>query len=130
MIEKPDVFGDVLEFTKAFAPDQILPSPGNPTDDIISLRLNLVNEECDELCDACSEYDLIGIADALADLQYVLNGMAIAFGIDLRRVHTEVHRANMTKTGGVRREDGKVLKPANWNAPDIERILETQEPLG
>ena len=40
--------------------------------------------------------DLIGIADALADIVYVVYGTALTYGIDLDSVLREVHRSNMS----------------------------------
>ena len=93
-----------------------------------ALRLNLMNEEFEELWQAVRDGNLIEIADACADLCYVVIGTAIEYGIPLDVVWAEVHRSNMAKadpaTGKVRfREDGKVLKPEGWKPPDIAAIL-------
>lgn len=92
------------------------------------LRLSLIAEELAELCDALgfgeeNEISEVGVCDALADLAYVVIGSAVTWGIDLEPIFDEVHRSNMTKTGGSRREDGKILKPATYIPPDIESIL-------
>lgn len=47
-------------------------------------------------------------------------------GIDLRPVWSEVHAANMRKTTGPVREDGKRLKPEGWQPPDIAGVLRAQ----
>jgi predicted HAD superfamily Cof-like phosphohydrolase len=44
-------------------------------------------------------------------------------GVDLQPFFEEVHRANMTKAGGPKREDGKQLKPVNWRPPDMAAVL-------
>lgn len=76
--------------------------------------------------------DIVEVADALGDLLYVCMGMALSFGIDLPAVLAEVHRSNMTKLGPdgkpTYREDGKVTKPAGWTPPDIEGVLNRQQP--
>jgi hypothetical protein len=91
------------------------------------MRVELIREELRELEDAVKERDLVGIADALADLDYVINGMALGCGINLPEVGREVHRSNMTKLGEdgkpIYREDGKILKGPNYEAPDIAKVL-------
>jgi predicted HAD superfamily Cof-like phosphohydrolase len=64
--------------------------------------------------------------DGLCDLLYVTFGTAVAWGIDIDPFFAEVQRANMTKLGGGKRADGKVLKPAGWTPPDHAPILARQ----
>ena len=59
------------------------------------LRLELIQEELDELAQAIDERDMVQIADALTDLLYVVYGAGHAFGIDLDECFAEVHRSNM-----------------------------------
>ena len=70
--------------------------------------------------------DLPEFADALADLDYVIEGSRLEFGINGAPVAAEVHRANMTKVGGHRRTDGKWVKPPNFTPPDIGAELRKQ----
>lgn len=69
------------------------------------------------------------LAKELVDLIYVSIGMLNNLEIPADEVWAAVHASNMAKvdtaTGKVvRREDGKILKPAGWQAPDIlSRIL-------
>ena len=76
--------------------------------------------------------EFIGVADALADLVYVLYGTALHYGIDLDAAVHEVHRSNMSKLGEggepIRRKDGKVLKGPNFTPPDLEAALLSTEP--
>jgi predicted HAD superfamily Cof-like phosphohydrolase len=64
--------------------------------------------------------------DALADLAYVMEGTAITMGVNMAPIAEEVQRANLSKVGGARREDGKALKPEGWKPPDIEGELRAQ----
>ena len=108
-----------------------LPVRDMPTADVgadqVALRLALIQEEVGELAEAASAGDLIGVADALADIVYVAYGTAHVYGIDLDAVLDEVHSSNMTKLGAdgrpIRRADGKVLKGPGYRPPDIAAVL-------
>ena len=71
--------------------------------------------------------DTVEAADALADLIYVIYGMALEMGIDLAKVLAEVQRSNMSKLGEdgkpIYREDGKVLKGPGYFRPDVAGVL-------
>ena len=74
--------------------------------------------------------DTVETADALADLIYVIYGMALETGIDLASVLAEVQRSNMSKLGAdgkpVYREDGKVLKGPGYFPPNVEAVLRSR----
>jgi predicted HAD superfamily Cof-like phosphohydrolase len=70
--------------------------------------------------------DMPELADGLADLDYVVEGARLEFGIDGAPIAAEVHRANMAKVGGTRRSDGKVEKPKGWQPPDVAGELKRQ----
>ena len=74
--------------------------------------------------------DTVETADALADLIYVIYGMALETGIDLAAVLAEVQRSNMSKLGAdgkpVHREDGKVLKGPDYFPPNVEAVLRSR----
>jgi predicted HAD superfamily Cof-like phosphohydrolase len=72
--------------------------------------------------------DIVEVADALCDIEYVNQGAAVAYGIKLQPVFDAVHDSNMKKfgPGGYRRDDGKWVKPADWQKPDIQKVLEEQ----
>lgn len=110
-------------------------APVNETPTLLSndeagLRWLLIYEENNELMEAMMNGDLVGIADALGDLLYVVNGAGVAYGIDLEPVFNEIHRSNMTKRnpdGSVSyRDDGKILKPEGYEPPQLLPILEAQ----
>ncbi len=97
-----------------------------------NLRADLIIEESDETCCAINLGvgaeeipQLVEIADGLADLIYVAIGTALEYGIDLDRIFSVVHAANMRKVGGPTRSDGKILKPPGWIGPEaeIEQII-------
>lgn len=61
------------------------------------LRIRLIREEFNELIYASLAQDMVGIADALADIMYVVLGTACSYGIDMEPIFNEVHRSNMSK---------------------------------
>lgn len=90
-------------------------------------RISLLYEEFQEYIAAENANDRVAVADALADIMYIICGTAIEYDIPLNEVFVEVHRSNMSKLtpdGKVlRREDGKILKPEGWTPPDIRKVL-------
>lgn len=127
---RSDWYADVLAWSRVFCPEQIGTVPKVPSDDVCLLRSRLVLEEYEEFEWAMDLDKIPEMADAIADLIYVLLGTAIAYGIDMRPVWAEVQRSNLSKAGGERRADGKVQKPAGFTPPDIAGILERQGPIG
>jgi hypothetical protein len=63
------------------------------------LRYNLIFEELDELNHAIDNKDIVEVADALADLMYVVAGAVHEFGLSRKfaAIMEEVHRSNMSK---------------------------------
>jgi len=116
----------VGDFMEAFGQNVQL-EPTWPDFNTRELRLELIQEELDELSDAVADRDMIQIADALTDLLYVVYGAGHTFGLDLDECFQEVHSSNMSKLGEdgrpLHREDGKVLKGPNFFEPDLESIL-------
>ena len=127
-------FEKVKTFMESFG-QEVKDKPTVPPEDIIQLRLNLINEEFIELVNATQESttgdcELIDVADALADLLYVVYGAGHAFGIDLDKCFQEVHESNMSKLDNngkpIYRLDGKVLKSDTYKAPNLKKILFTE----
>jgi predicted HAD superfamily Cof-like phosphohydrolase len=88
--------------------------------------MKLIKEEFEELLYAWNEEDIVEVADACADLKWVIEGMEHTLGINQQAVWDEVARSNMSKMVGgklIKREDGKVLKPATFVKPDIKKAL-------
>lgn len=60
------------------------------------------------------------VADALADLFYVIAGSAVAWGLDMGEVWSAVHASNMSKTPNLA---GKAIKGEGFEPADVERVL-------
>lgn len=125
--------------------------PTIPPEDRLRLRARLIAEECFEFLEAmfphdesdllrargyvdevirvgCVQVDFAAAVDALADIDYVVEGTRLEFGVQGDEIADEVHRANMDKFRGGARDDGKgkTLKPEGWRPPDIVGVLRNQ----
>lgn len=128
----------VTEFHKAMnAPIGL---PLNSAPELIQLRMELLEEECNELLDVLDDIrdslmqgleplpsDVENLYKEMADVQYVLSGLAVSFGIPLQTAFNRVHESNMSKLhddGTPRyRADGKVLKGANYKEPVMSDLV-------
>lgn len=117
----------VQEFHEQFE-IHVAPTPSIPDDPTQTLRFRLIQEEFEELQEAMKIKDLPGLAKELADLLYVVYGTAVSCGIDMEPVFKEVHRSNMSKVGGYKREDGKWVKPPTYSPAILKPILDGQVP--
>lgn len=89
---------------------------------------NLIEEEFNELVTAEGHNDRVEQLDALIDILVVTIGAIHSMGADAEGAWKEVMRTNFAKidkeTGKVRkREDGKVLKPLNYQPPQLLEYL-------
>ena len=116
----------VREFHREFD-IHVAESPSVPDPKTTILRERLIQEEFDELKEAMKAENLPAIAKELADLLYVVYGMAVSYGIDMAPVFREVQRSNMSKVGGYKREDGKWVKPPTYSPARIAPILDRQQ---
>ena len=76
-----------------------------PTDKISKLRLDLIEEELNELKEAINDKNIKEVADALTDILYVTYGAGHSFGVNLDNCFDEVQNSNMSKLGS----DGKPI---------------------
>tara|TARA_Y100000780_G_scaffold232443_1_gene263962 strand:+ start:6033 stop:6404 length:372 start_codon:yes stop_codon:yes gene_type:complete len=99
----------------------------------MDLGWNLIHEEYHEVLEeiqnrSMDEVNMMDLTEELADLQYVINYMAVVNNLPLMEVFEEKHRANMSKVGNdgnpVLREDGKILKGPNYQPPNYERFFQ------
>lgn len=141
----------VREFHEAFG----LPAPQHPSQpdtELVRLRMRLIREEFEEVMEeltwfsrnmsdpdvrASAEWRQVAwevlnekhrrLLKELSDLRYVVEGTAVAFGLDISGAYMEVHRSNMSKLGEdgkpVLREDGKVLKGPNYFEADMSKFV-------
>lgn len=142
----------VREFHEAFGhPVAQAPTPGDAA--LRELRVKLIAEELAELCSALGvslllevnpqteegelvveavlgddQVDLVEAADALGDLDYVVQGTNVALGFPAEEIVAEIHRSNMSKLGAdgkpIYREDGKVLKGPNYRPPNLAPLVD------
>jgi len=97
-MKKIDALNQVAEFHSTFQ-HPIVDQPAIPNKKRADLRVSLLTEELEELKEAINNNDLVEVADALCDIQYVLSGAVLEFGMGDKFVDlfNEVHRSNMSK---------------------------------
>lgn len=96
----------------------MLEEPTIPSEKRCELRVSLIAEELKELEEAIKDNDLVEIADALCDIQYVLSGAVLEFGLGekFRALFDEVQRSNMSKT--CKTEEEAVATMEHYKAKD------------
>ena len=119
-----DVLNQVAEFHTTFN-HPILDTPTIPGPSRTKLRVDLLQEELNELSEAIHNKDLVEIADALCDLQYVLSGAILEFGLAEKfpELFDEVQRSNMSKACKNNEEAG--LTQENYKNQGITTTTET-----
>ena len=97
-MKQPESLEMVADFHRTFK-HPVLSSPTIPDEDRCSLRVELLAEELRELESAVKDKDIVAVADALCDLQYVLSGAILEFGLGdkFKLLFEEVQRSNMSK---------------------------------
>ncbi len=97
-MQKIDSLNQVAQFPHTFGAP-VVDNPAIPSAERCQLRVSLLAEELDELKEAIAANDIVEIADALCDLQYVLSGAVLEFGMGEKFVDlfNEVQRSNMSK---------------------------------
>ena len=131
---KSDMAVNTLDDVRKFHETYGLPVKQQPDigdEKVNMLRINLLQEELDEMKEALETGDIVEVLDALTDLQYVLDGAYLSFGLHSikDKAFSEVQRSNMSKLGEdgkpiVRKEDGKILKGPNYFKPDLKSLYE------
>lgn len=135
------------EFITAMGQDKNIGLKQYKAIDILRLRMSLLREELREVEEEAANYEGLiyqGIIEGsvseeefkrvkaallkeLCDLQYVLSGFAVTFGLPLDEAFKRVHESNMSKLGPdgkpIYREDGKVLKGPNYKKPDLSDLV-------
>jgi len=99
------------------------------SDEKITFITNMVADEMKELRESKT---IAEQADALVDAVYYLCDSAVRHGVNLDPLFRIVHNANLKKivNGSVlRRSDGKILKPADWEDPEEALSAEIQRQI-
>ena len=119
-------FKKVGKFMKTFGQD-VKNKAEFPSEKIIKLRYNLIEEELNELKEALEKNDMKEVADALTDILYVTYGAGHAFGINLDNCFDEVQNSNMSKLdengNPIFNESGKVMKGPNYFKPNLSKFI-------
>lgn len=121
----------VEEFHQKFDLHECLDNmPHVPNAKLALLRIQCLTEEVAELAHAFGKEDLVGILDALTDIQYFLDGTYLLCGLESVKLQAmaEVHRSNLTKLGldgkAIKDASGRVSKPAHYQRPDLGKVLD------
>ena len=119
-------FEKVKKFMETFG-QEVKEKAGFPSEEITSLRYDLIREELEEFKAAIEKKDIAEAADALTDILYVTYGAGHAFGINLDKCFEEVQNSNMSKLGEdgkpIYNESGKVMKGPNYFKPNLSQFL-------
>jgi predicted HAD superfamily Cof-like phosphohydrolase len=119
-------FDDVKKFMETYG-QEIKNQSDFPSEKIMKLRIDLIQEELDELKVAIKEKNLIEVADALTDILYVTYGAGHSFGLNLDKCFAEVQRSNMSKLDNngkpIFNENGKVMKGPNYFKPNLKEYI-------
>jgi len=106
------------------------PVPDHPTLDVTprdrEMACALIEEEAAEFRSAAEASDLVEIADAVADLLWVVIEAGVTYGIPMEEVFAEVHRSNLTKietAEPVTDARGKIVAGPGFSPPDLLPIL-------
>lgn len=126
LVPKRSASDMVRQFHEVFG-HPVADAPGLIPDERAWLRYDLIAEELSELFDAIIAKDMVAIADALGDLDYVVQGAFLEWGIPELDTVREIHRSNLTKLGAdgkpIYKDSGKVAKGPNFEEPDLEGVL-------
>ena len=97
-MDKLDCLNQVADFHTTFH-HPIEKTPVIPSENRCKLRVELISEELKELVEAIDNKDIVEVADALCDIQYVLSGAILEFGLGekFKELFDEVQRSNMSK---------------------------------
>ena len=119
-------FEKVGLFMKTFG-QEVKTNASLSSDKINKLRIDLIEEELEELKEAINKNDLKETIDALTDILYVTYGAGHAFGVNLDKCFEEVQNSNMSKLGDdgkpIYNESGKVMKGPNYFKPDLLKFI-------
>lgn len=115
-MQQPDSLNQVAEFHHTFK-HPVVATPQIPSPERCSLRIALLAEELKELEEAVKNNDIVEVADAFCDIQYVLSGAILEFGLGekFKALFDEVQRSNMSKACNSEEEAIKTVEHYRQN---------------
>ena len=129
-----DILKDIDNFHKkyGFEKNEKVDIPNN--NELINFRTAFLMEELAEYTNAITKKDAAGALDALVDIVYIALGTAWLFNLPFEKAWNEVQKANMSKIRaknktGKRGTKFDVVKPKDWKAPNIEKIIEEEREI-
>lgn len=129
-----DLLKDIDNFHKkyGFEKNEKVDIPDNS--ELINFRTAFLMEELAEYTNAITKKDAAGALDALVDIVYIALGTAWLFNLPFEKAWNEVQKANMSKIRakdktGKRGTKFDVIKPKDWKAPNIEKIIEEEREI-
>jgi predicted HAD superfamily Cof-like phosphohydrolase len=129
-----DILKDIDNFHKkyGFEKNEKIDIPDN--NELINFRTAFLMEELAEYTNAITKKDAAGALDALVDIVYIALGTAWLFNLPFEKAWNEVQKANMSKIRakdktGKRGTKFDVIKPKDWKAPNIEKIIDEEREI-
>lgn len=115
-------FSDVADFHEKILHDFAAPTPTLVSPEYVEERVRFLLEEVEEFMTDARMGNIVGAADALADIVYVALGTAYRMGLPFPEVWNAVQAANMRKERGMTSRGNKVdaIKPPYWVGPETE----------
>lgn len=132
---------DLFALRRAFIRQFDIPAPARPERNLATMQMweTMLAEEWQEFGQALADYKagaaagteqetrlMAELAAEGVDVLNVLVGLLLSQGLPVEAMTEAIHRANMNKCVDgrvIRREDGKVLKPAGWQPADKEGVI-------
>lgn len=124
----------VQEFNEAFnIPVGLdIGDPNNRSE--LQLQVHLIDEEVEELYREYRKFfhgepsaSKENLLKELCDLQYVISGLAVRFGLNLDEAFKEVHKSNMSKLDKegkpIYNKNGKVMKSDQYKPADMRKFV-------
>ena len=116
---------DIEEMQEKFGIHEWMQDPANRDKlfDFLRFRLDFLREEYEETIHAFACADAEELIDGHIDICVIAIGTLLAFDVDVEKAWNEVHKANMAKEVGVKKERPNPLglpdlsKPEGWEPP-------------
>ena len=130
-MDKDTLLKDIDSFHKkfGFAKNEKVGIPDD--NELVNFRTSFLAEEFAEYTNAITKKDAAAALDALVDIVYIALGTAWLFNLPFDKAWKEVQKANMSKIRAKSKSKKRgtkfdVVKPKDWKAPNIERIVEEE----